>query len=175
MNLAMDLIREALLGGSGGGGGGGGGDAWQQIFHAEKAYSTTVTSKTLQETITTLVDSFKTPNVWIWIHIRDKAGKRAGYFYGSDTIYFKAEPTYPSSSFNLGGYVMYVVVNDSGNYEGSTADSSGNYVYGVYGTVDGSYGLRLYTRYNASNSKTIDGTYVVDVYLLTPPDPILKV
>jgi hypothetical protein len=171
MNLAMDLIREALLGG-GSGGGGGGGSSWEKIYTVERAYSTTSTSKT-QEEIFTIKDTIKAlPNTYIWIRVRDKAGKRSDYFYGTDYLAYKNIATEPNNSFNLGGYVMVLGVNSSGSYKGTTGDSSGNYVYGVWGVVDGDCNMRTYTRYNNSYG-TIDGTYVIDVYALTPPDGVV--
>ena len=56
MNLAMDLIREALLGSDGGGGGGGGGDSFELVYSKDyeinQSSSTAITVDTIELTNT---------------------------------------------------------------------------------------------------------------------------
>lgn len=109
----------------------------------------------------------------VYVKIRDTAGRRVGYFYGSDSyiynMHYISNPaiTVAAVSNNVGWYCSTSTTN--------LAASRNTYV-----TEQGYYGLRaiqanadgeltIYGRYSSSYSKTIDGTYKVDVYLLPYP------
>lgn len=105
-----------------------------------------------------------TKDAIIWVHIRDTAGPRAGYFFGSDAIFVNAPKANGSTSAFNGPGVEVIRYSTSSQYAGYGA------AYGVYGysiADDGTLTVRK--RYNGSYSLTINGDYKVDVYKLTPP------
>ena len=96
--------------------------------------------------------------------VHDKAGKRNGYFY--QTIAYIIEP--PTSVSNSPTQTFYV--SDGGSL------TLYNGYYGVYvkqiindnGVDRGK--IEICSRYNSVYSKTINGTYQVDIYTLKYPD-----
>ena len=123
------------------------------------------------------VGTFTVPTtVWtkdkaIYIRIRDKAGKRAGYFYGTDNWFINLNAqTGSTSAFSAGlRYIRrYSSSSVFGQYYSSSTTGYGVYAYSVAknGTIT------IYSRYNSSYSLTINGTYVVEVYLLDMPGGI---
>ena len=98
------------------------------------------------------------------MHIRDKAGKRNGYFYGHDDVLFYIASPSTKNKIRSGIYV-----DNSGNYNGFTTD------VGVYADdfSPGVKNVEIRSRYNSSYG-TINGTYKVDVYKLTPPFTIFE-
>lgn len=70
------------------GGGGGGGSSYTLLHSEEVTVSTTSTTVTNVKTIK--LDTGWTAEDIIYIRIRDKAGKRNGYFYGSDNFVINA-------------------------------------------------------------------------------------
>lgn len=158
-------------GASSGGGGGGGSSSWTKVAETSYQVSTTSTSAATVATWATGHSEIWTTNKILYIRIRDTAGKRAGYFYGSD-------------SFLLGGFVGTANTNgirfcirytNDGKYGVSSASSATG--YGFYAdTVYSDGRLRLRARYNENNSFTINSTYKIEVYLLDPAGgvPIFK-
>lgn len=120
------------------------------------------------------VGTFTVPTtVWtkdkaIYIRIRDKAGKRAGYFYGTDNWFINLNAqTGSTSAFSAGlRYIRrYSSSSVFGQYYGSSTTGYGVYVYSIAknGTIT------IYSRYSSNYSLTINGTYVVEVYTLDLP------
>ncbi len=151
-----------------GGGGGGGGSSWTLLATQEYTVSTTSTSNELVGNITLTLDDYADPQTVLWVHIRDKAGKRAGYVYGSDAMFFHyqlAVDNTNSLSTRPSG-VFYV--NASGNYGcGSGSTGYGVFANRLYYTSSNHY-VEIYSRYTSSYG-TIDGTFKVEVYKLTMP------
>ena len=152
--------------------GGGGGSSWELIESKE-------CDVTWSQTSTTEVTQFSLdPNEWtandiIFVHIRDKAGKRAGYFYGTDTIIFN--PTFAnqeSSSMTTVRASCIHYVKSDGTY---------TTLYGVQYTVfpqlfyiNLSVNPPFYVQIDAKDNGgspygTIDGTFKIELYKLTPP------
>lgn len=107
----------------------------------------------------------------IYVRIRDTAGKRAGYFLGSDSFfinYLKANNS--SSTLSYAGRLIhrYSKSNRYGLYIGSTTSGYGVYAY----DINASGHVRIDQRYNSTYSLTIDGTYHIEVYALDFPDGI---
>lgn len=106
-----------------------------------------------------------TKDAIIWVHVRDAAGARAGYFYGSDAIFINSNKRNGgTSTFTAPGVttIRYSTSSQFASYTGA---------YGVWGYSITSAGLlTLRKRYNSNYSLTINGDYKVDVYRLTPPD-----
>lgn len=100
----------------------------------------------------------------IWVRIRDKAGKRAGYFIGSDCFFINANKANGSTStFATAGRIIhrYTTSNAFGTYSGAC---------GVYGySISNAGALTLRKCYNANYSLKIEGTYLIDVFTLDYP------
>ena len=154
-------------------GGGGGGSSWTKI--AEKTFSvnTTSTGATTLETWATGDTSIWTSDKWLYIRVRDTAGKRNGYFYGSDQWFLTTDPiNQQSGTTNNAGIRKTIKVNSNGTF--SIYDSTSTSGYGVW--VDMIYAngdLRVRARYSASYSLTLNGDYKVEVYLLDLPNGAL--
>lgn len=107
----------------------------------------------------------------IYVRIRDKAGKRAGHFLGSDSFFINYQKANNSSSaLTYAGRLIhrYSTSNQYGLHNCSTTAG-----YGVYGyDINTSGRVRIYQRYNSNYSLTIDGTYHIEVYALDFPDGI---
>ena len=109
----------------------------------------------------------------VYVKIRDTGGRRSGYFYGSDSIIFNIR--YIN---NVSTMTAAAISNCVGWYA-----SNSNLVTSKDNTTiteQAYYGLRaarayaggtleIWGRYSSSYSKTIEGTYRVDVYLLPYP------
>ena len=145
-------------------GGGGASSSWTKVAETTYQVSTTSTSAETVATWETGHSEIWTSDKIVYIRIRDTAGKRAGYFFGSDN-YFYIHPVEATSNANgarfairytsFGGYGISNTINTAG--------------YGVFiDTVYNDGGIRIRKRYNSSFSLTIDGTYKVEVYLLDP-------
>lgn len=147
-------------------GGGGGGSDYTLLASNEFEVSTTSTSEISVGTVTV-------PDGWskdfiIYVKVRDKAGKRNGYFLGGDTFSFNL---YAANGTTSSPPLIKFCdgVDASGKFVQSTAN------YGVYmsayskgsGENDGTANIKA--KYN-SNYGTIDGTYVVEVYALKWPN-----
>ena len=152
--------------GTNSGGGSGGDSAWTKVAETSYQVSTTSTSYITVATWATGDNSIWTSDKWVYVRIRDTAGKRADYFYGSDQFFIvtpnaSGTPTTASGRF----YIRY---HSSGGYLASA--TSGTTGYGVFADTlysDGS--IRVRARYSSGYSLFINGTYKVEVYLLDPP------
>jgi hypothetical protein len=138
--------------------------SWTKVAETSYQVSTTSTSAATVATWATGHSEIWTSDKWVYVRVRDTAGKRAGYFYGSDQ-FFVVHTT--GTSTTLSGR-FYIKNNSSGTY--IVAGTSGTTGYGVYAdTIYSDGGIRIRSRYNSSQSLTINGTYKVEVYLLDPP------
>lgn len=136
--------------------GGGGSSPWHKLATQENAISTDSTAAVAAFTIE-LGSSALNKNQIIWVHIRDKAGPRVGYFYGTDSFFINSNTT--------------ILVGVSYTKYTSSGYTSASSQYGVYGyTINSSGTLTVRRRYGSSSSTTIDGTYVTNVYALDLPD-----
>ena len=145
--------------------GSGGASSWTKVAETSYQVSTTSGSATTVDTWETGHSELWTSDKWVCVRIRDTAGKRAGYFYGSDSFFvFLKDSSETSSSAGI----RYCIRSDSSSrYEVSANSASTG--YGIYADLiysDGS--VRIKSKYNSTFSLTIDGTYKVEVYLLDP-------
>lgn len=143
-----------------------GGGGWTKIGNTtELTVSTTSTSAASAGTIS-IGSAYYTKNYIIYVRIRDKSGKRNGYFYGSDSYFMNWQNANESTTtLSVCGQVYYRYNNDA------LTGASG--AYGVYGYSISSGGtLTIRRRYNSSNTLTINSTYLVDVYYITPPQAL---
>lgn len=148
------------------GGGGGGGSSYTLLYSTEVEVSTTSTSTINIDTVTV---SRADPNLTIlYIQIRDKAGKRNGYFYSTNTYWTSPVGGSQSNDYrkcdvlmtNSSGKVVSVSTSQYGVFAGTPTYSSDVMT------------LPIRARYHSSYSGTIDGTYVVEVYNLEWPGNI---
>ena len=147
-------------------GGGGGGSNWTQLATQEYSVNTTSTTATSIGNITIGLSDLQDTNAVIWVHVRDKAGKRSGYFYGSDTIFFNNIYKNNSTGNISTRPVVLFYVNSSGAYT-AVASSYGVYARYMYQTSSNHY-IEIYRRYNSSYG-TINGTFKVEIYKLSVP------
>ena len=148
--------------------GSGGDSAWTKVVETSYQVNTTSTSVAMVATWETGHSEIYTSDKILYVRIRDTAGKRAGYFYGTDNFFINnhmANVSHSSSFPNGLRQVFYV--NSDGDY--GIYPCSGTAGYGVYADTIYSDGrIRIRRRYNPNYSLTIDGTYKVEVYLLDP-------
>ncbi len=137
----------------------GGSSAWTKVAETSYQISTTSTTAATVATWATGHSELWTSDKWVYVRIRDTAGKRTGYFYGTDTFAILAPGLTATTMIRFTPRV-----NTDGIYNIGTG------TYGVYPDTLYSDGrIRIRARYDASSSQTINGTYSVQVYLLDPP------
>ena len=145
--------------------------SWTKVAETSYQVSTTDTSAATVAAWATGHSEIWTSSKIVYVRIRDTAGKRAGYFYGTDAFFINAMPVSGSNSTNTSSgnlFNTYYVANKSVAY--STRYGYSSTGYGVYADMfydDGR--IRIRSRYSSSYSLTINGTYKVEVYLLNPP------
>ena len=138
--------------------------SYTRLASAEYTVNTTSTSAASVGTISCGSVAW-TKNQILYIKVRDKAGKRNGYFLGSDTYFYNRQvASGTTSTINNASRTIHSV-NASGVYQFYHPQTTNG--YGVYGTSISSGGdVVISSRYSSSNSLTINGTYNVEVYLL---------
>lgn len=137
---------------------------------AEKEFTVNTENTTAVQIGTITIDppsDVFTADYYIFVKIRDKAGKRAGYFLGSDTIYPNAMAANGSTtSTNVAGRLLY-------SYTANSEFASASSAYGIYPNLITSAGaITIYSRYHSTYSLTLNGTYKVEVFALKYPDNI---
>lgn len=141
----------------------GGASPWTLVTEQDETISTTSTTATTAATIE-CGSSICTKDKIVWVHVRDKAGKRDGYFYGTDAFFINIDKANNDTSapFSLPAAMS---LRYSGSLYGGYSGT-----YGIYGYSISSTGqLIIRSRYNSTYSKTIDGTYNIKVYTLDLP------
>lgn len=169
MGIVRDLFYAKRFGG---GGGGGGGESSYKLLHSEEiTVNTTSSSTTPVKTISLGAEAY-TGDKALYVRIRDKAGPRAGYFYGSDSFAYSAAAANGSTFGDI--FSNNALCMDS-NGLWKTASFS-VFSYGLFaqtlygGDSSGAAGdITIVTRYSSTYG-AIDGTYIVEVYLLDTPD-----
>lgn len=143
--------------------GGGGSSEWELIASTELTVNTTSTSASSAGTIScgsAIVDE----DAIIYVRIRDKAGKRAGYFAGSDAYFMNYNKANGSTSAFAVPAVLCHRYSTSSQWSGTAGQ------YGVYGySISNSGVVTIRRRYNSNYSLTINGTYTVEVFKLRYP------
>lgn len=150
------------------GGGGSGGSNWTLLASQEFTVSTSSTSNASVGNIQLTLSDYNDPNTVLWVHVRDTAGKRSGYFYGSDAIFIPYNLASGSTSAITTRPIMLFRASSATAYA-AAASAYGVYAYRLYYTSSAHY-VQIYSRYNSSSTGTINGTYKCDVYKLTMAD-----
>lgn len=137
---------------------------WTHIKTETVQVSTTATTAFAVATIAcgeAVLDSSKV----IYVRVRDNAGKRQGYFLGSDAFFINSMVANGSTTqFNFPAIVEFKYLSD-GTYSPYAAQ------YGVYGySITSTGNVIIRARYSATYTLTIDGTFTVDIYSLNYPD-----
>ena len=148
----------------------GGSSSWTKV--TEKSYQINTTATTAQtiETWATGHSEIWTSNAFVYVRTRDTAGKRDGYFYGSDVFYSNPLPIDGSAQTSSTSYIFGITYSYNTSNLYSTRYIYTTTGYGVYVDSLASNGdIRVRARYNSSYSLTINGTYKMEVYLLNPP------
>ena len=142
---------------------GGGGSSWELVSSTELTTATSSTSATSAGTVSLGSGAFTKDDI-IYVQVRDKEGKRASRFFGTDVIFVNSNKANGSTSTFTAPAMAVIRVNSSNNFVSYTGS------YGVWGYSITSAGLlTIRQRYSSSYSYTIDSTYTVKVYKLTPP------
>ena len=130
---------------------------------------TTITTSSTSTTATE-VGTFNIPEAYdgdkvIMVRVRDQAGKRNGYFYGSDAFFMNyQDASGGTSTITYAGRLIHRVTSagDYSSYVGATTTG-----YGVYGySISAAGVVTIQRRYNSNYSLTINGTYDVEVWAL---------
>ena len=138
------------------------GTSYTLLGSTELTVNTTSTSAASAGTIT-LDSSAYTADDIIYVTVRDKAGPRAGYFYGSDAWFCNYPKANGATSTLTAAGRQGFMYNSSNQYANAAAS------YGVYGYSITSAGVvTIRRRYNSSYG-TINGTFEVKVYKLKFP------
>lgn len=143
----------------------GGGGGVTLVASKQVTTSTTSTTASTVETWSTGHSEVWTSAKIVYVKVRDHAGKRNGYFYGSDNFFLNILPVNSSSTASTTASVRYVYRYNSDAY--GSYQTSGTTGYGVF--VDTIYNdgrFRIRQRYNSTYSLTTNGTYDVSVYLI---------
>ena len=144
---------------------GGGGTGVTLVASKSVTASTTSTSAATVETWSTGHSELWTSDQIVLVKIRDNAGKRDGYFYGSDSFFVNIIKKNGGSSTSVTAGLRYIYKYSSSGY--GSYSSTGSTGYGVYAdTVYSDGRIRIRSRYNSTNSSTVNGTFTVSVYLI---------
>lgn len=138
-----------------------------------KEFADQVTS-TSAKTATTLElgSAAYTSNGVLYVKVRDKAGQRNGYFLGTDLFMFNRYPAQglTTTLTNDGNTKSCIGITYRFDSDGIFRSYSSSSAYGLYAYSLTSGGkLTLYHRYSSSYTLTVDGTYLIQAYLLTGP------
>lgn len=144
-----------------------GGYGYTKLGEGEVTVNTSSTAATEQLTIDCGEEAY-TKDRMIYVRIRDKAGVRNGYFYGTDNFFFNTRKA-NGETYDCDQCARIIFRRT--NYGTFSAYTSNP--YGIYGySISSSGVVKIYSKYSSSYSLTINGTYKVEVYALDYPDGI---
>ena len=147
--------------------GSGGGSSYTLLGSKEISANTTSTTTTLITGGSITANRDSNTAKLLYIQVRDKAGKRNGYFYGSDTFWYQPIGGATSNNYRL---MTILATNSSGKVECTSTSQYGVFPKSPPTFSSGSVTVEMQTRYNSNYSRTVNGTYVVKVYDLAWPD-----
>ena len=148
--------------------GGGGGSSYNLIASGEITANTSSTSAVSLPSTVQAGSSSWTSDKIVYVKIRNKAGKQNGYHYGND-CYVVNHYEYKSQQSSTTSYGNLVYTYSSG----TSVTSYGPVGYGIcVNSISSSGEISFTGRYNSNFTRTINGTYTVDVYLLDWPNDV---
>ena len=154
-------------------GGGGSSPAWTKVAENTYTVSTSSTSAGTVEIWATGHSEIWTSDKIVYVRIRDTAGKRKGHFYGTDTFFINTFIKGGSSTTSTQSRIISAIWSVDSNSLYTFRYGYNSTSYGVYPDYFFDNGnIRISERYNSTYSRTIDGTYKVEVYLLDPADGV---
>lgn len=121
------------------------------------------TSSTTASTVTTIAtdSSLWTSSAYILVQIRDTAGLRIGYFYGTDSFFVNYAPLIGTSSISVAA--RFCMRGDSANDRLTGVMQS----YGVWASqLDSAGTITISKRYSSSYTETVNGTFEARIYKL---------
>lgn len=145
--------------------------SYTKIGEITLTVSATNTSATAISGGTFTNSSLYTADSIVYVRVRDTAGKRAGYFYGSDSWflnYQKANGGTSTLTYGCRAVTRFSTSSQFGVYTNATTSGYGVYPY----DINSSGRVRMYQRYNSNYTLTINGTYKCEFYLLDTPDGV---
>lgn len=144
---------------------GGGSSPWTKLAEQDFTVSTSSTSETTVGTID-CGDAAVTGAKMVYVRVRDKAGKRAGYFFGTDIFFIQRTGAEKSLSYD--GCMLECKYTTGNVLSVTNQPKRGVFVSGI----SSSGVATVKSRYDSTYSLTIDGTYHVEVYTLEWPDNV---
>lgn len=151
--------------------GGGGGSNWTLLASQEFSVNTSSTSETSVGSIQLDLSDYNDPNTVLWVHIRDKAGKRTGYLYGSDTVFLHWQLANNNpNSLNVKPAIGFGVTSEDMYNASVTTSCVGVYASRLYYSSS-NHSVQIVSKYNSTYG-TINGTFKCDVYKLTMPSGV---
>lgn len=153
-----------------------GGSSYTFIYSTTMSVNTSSTTAIDLDNVVTGDTSIWTSSQMVYVKVRDTAGPRNGYFYGTDCMFTINAPAMGLSATS--NYLMFGQIyraNSSGVYSpvciNRATNGSAAAGYGVYPIRVNSDGrIEMNARYNSTYTGTINGTYSVEVYLLGWPN-----
>lgn len=142
-----------------------GGSSWTLLGSTTLTVNTTSTTAGSAGTID-CGTSAATKAKLIYVRVRDKAGPRAGYFYGSDAFF----ANYYVANDPHTGAILTGAARIGQMYTSSSQWASGGSSYGVYGYSISPAGVVTIRRKYSSSYGTINGKFLCEVYALDYPD-----
>ena len=135
---------------------------WTLLGSKDFTINQTGESNTSIGSITIGASAWTKDNV-IWVRVRDKAGTRDGYYFGSDTMFFNANAQNGvASTYNVRS--VNTIRYNSSQY------ACYNGAYGVWAySITTAGKINIYARYSSTYTLTINGTFSVEVYSLSLP------
>lgn len=136
---------------------GGGGEPQNLIFLSETEYDVSTTDTTVQTVGTFTLNDIEEGDTLFFV-TEDTAGARSGYFLKSLQLsYIKGTGTNSTNYYSISDLsgVLYVSGSAAGVYVSSASLASGG---------SGVLTITVSSKYNATSSRTIDGTYKIRVY-----------
>lgn len=144
---------------------GGGGGSSYTLIHSEEFQLTYSSTTAATATTIALGSSGWFANAVLYVKVRDKAGRRNGYFLGTDSYIMNYQAANnAASNLTAGSGLVHSQKSDGtvNTVSGSMSSLQGLYPYSL--AADGTLTMRK--RYNASNTLTIDSTYIIEIYKL---------
>ena len=150
---------------------GGGGSNWTLLASQEFSVNTSSTSATSVGDIQLDLSDYNDPNTVLLVHIRDKAGKRTGHSYGSDTVFFHWQLANNNTNVLSTRPAIAFGVNSEDKYNAFSSSSGvGVYASNLYYSNSNHF-VSITSKYNSTYG-TINGTFKCDVYKLTMPSGV---
>ena len=152
------------------------GSSFTKIYENTYTINTTSTTSTVTayisiDNLTSLVPNIYTNNLGIYIRIRDQAGKRNGYFYGTDTFCTRTDYQGEGGAYQYFGMpIGYSYVSGTGTSPYYVAFAGGGVypadIY-LYPSANNMMYIDIYQQYK---NFTINGTFKVEVFVFTSPE-----